>query len=346
MLAELTNTDGKAGKASGKVLFYSTLGSVAGGIVTPVWLFPSIGVARSTYVVSALLAAVAGALAIGQFRAVKVASVGAAALMLTISAHALTMGDPAIFSFDSAYQSIRIVEHPAEDGRTERAFMMGGARSSGIFTDNGETSLDYVRTAGQALAEINPAQVLVIGSAGFTFPRDAANLAAVKQVDAIDVDPVVRRIAEVEFLKRPLSSKIRFLPLSARYAVRKLQADGKRYGFTLVDAYCGRGIPNELVTVEFYKELRPVSEHTAINVILDPHLDSAFARNLLASIREAFGAVWVKRAKRGESDLTNILVSDWAVDGAAPWTGKGDVYRDDRNTADRDHVELMWGGED
>src|SRR5439155_13827409 len=54
MLAELTNVDGKAGKASGKVLFYSTVGSVAGGIVTPVWLFPSIGVAHSTWVVCGL----------------------------------------------------------------------------------------------------------------------------------------------------------------------------------------------------------------------------------------------------------------------------------------------------
>src|SRR5437879_1043941 len=56
MLAELTNTDGHAGKASGRVLFFSTVGSVAGGIVTPVWLFPYIGVARSTYVVFGLLA--------------------------------------------------------------------------------------------------------------------------------------------------------------------------------------------------------------------------------------------------------------------------------------------------
>ena len=42
MLAELTNYEGKAGKASGKVLFFSTLGSVAGGIVTPVWLFQAL----------------------------------------------------------------------------------------------------------------------------------------------------------------------------------------------------------------------------------------------------------------------------------------------------------------
>src|SRR5439155_13080187 len=65
MLAELTNVDGKAGKASGKVLFFSTIGSVAGGIVTPVWLFPTIGVAGATYVVSGLLAIVAGVMAAG-----------------------------------------------------------------------------------------------------------------------------------------------------------------------------------------------------------------------------------------------------------------------------------------
>src|SRR5207249_4628469 len=64
MLAELINSEGKAGKASGKVLFFSTIGSVAGGILTPVWLFPSLGVRASTYVVCALLLTAAGVMAI------------------------------------------------------------------------------------------------------------------------------------------------------------------------------------------------------------------------------------------------------------------------------------------
>jgi len=51
LLAELTNDEGKAGKASGRVLFYSTLGSVAGGIVTPVFLFPKFGVRASGYAI-------------------------------------------------------------------------------------------------------------------------------------------------------------------------------------------------------------------------------------------------------------------------------------------------------
>ena len=142
-----------------------------------------------------------------------------------------------------------------------------------------------------------------------------------------------------------LPAKIRFLPLSARYALRQLRANGSHYGFTLLDAYCGKGIPDELVTVEFFRELRLVSDHTAVNVIMDREMDSRFAKNLLASFREAFGSVWVKQAKRGDSDLTNILVSDWPIAGATSWNGSGDIYRDDRNTADRDHVALMWGDE-
>ncbi len=344
MLAELTNIDGKAGKASGKVLFYSTLGSVAGGIVTPVWLFPYIGVARSTYIVCGLLAGIGFVMAAVQFRFVKTLGLGAAALAATIFAHALAEPGKSVFSFDSAYQSIRIVEEKTAGGRIERTLLMGGGRASGIYADNGETSFEYVRAAERALAETKPETVLVIGAAGFTFPRDAANFPGVLQVDAVDVDPVVRDIAEQRFLRQRLPSKVRFLALSARYAVRKLRKDGEHYGFTLVDAYFGKGIPDELVTAEFFKDVQLVSERTAVNVQMDRAMDSAFARNVLASFREAFGAVWVKdvRLRKEDTDLTNILVTSWPAEGSVAWNGRGDLYRDDRNTADRDHVALVW----
>jgi hypothetical protein len=79
-----------------------------------------------------------------------------------------------------------------------------------------------------------------------------------------------------------------------------------------------------------------------VNVIMDRAMDSAFARNLLATFREAFGVVWVKDSKPGDSDLTNILVTSWPAAGSAPWNGTGAVYRDQKNTADRDHVAMIW----
>ena len=346
MLAELTNIDGKAGKASGIVLFYSTLGSVAGGIVTPVWLFPSIGVVRSTDVVCGLLVGIGSLIAASHFRFVKALGVAAAALAAMISAHALAQPGDSLFSFDSAYQSIRIVETKTEGGRTERILMMGGGRASGIYADNGETSFEYVRAAERALADTKPETVLVIGAAGFTFPRDVANFPGVRQVDAVDVDPVVRDVAEQRFLRGRLPSKVRFLALSARYAVRKLRKDGQHYGFTLVDAYFAKGIPDELVTVEFFKDLRLVSQRTAVNVQMDRAMDSAFAKNVLASFREAFGAAWLKDVRsKQDTDLTNILVTNWQADGSVLWKGTGDVYRDNKNTADRDHVDLVWSAE-
>jgi len=343
MLAELTNSEGKAGKASGQVLFFSTIGSVAGGIVTPVWLFPHLGVARTAYVVCAVLAAAAAVMAAGRFRTVKMAGLAAAVIMATGSASTIFGPQKAVYSFDSAYQSARILENKTAEGRVERVLTLGGGRASGIYADSGETSFPYVLEAEKALDELRPEAVLVIGAAGFTFPRDAARLPYVKSVDAVDVDPVVKPLAEKYFLRQPLPQKVRFLPLSARYAVRRLRHDGKRYGLAYVDAYFGQGIPDELVTLEFFRDVHLVSERTAVNMIMDRGLESAFAKNLLASFREGCGGVWVKDVRPGDSDLTNFLVTSWPAVGSAPWNGTGQVYRDDKSTADQDHVKLVWG---
>ena len=73
-------------------------------------------------------------------------------------------------------------------------------------------------------------------------------------------------------------------------------------------------------------------------------IGGAFARNLLASFRDAFGGAWLIDAKPNEASfLTNVLVLSWPAAGAQRWDGTGTVYHDDRNNADRDRVALMWG---
>jgi predicted membrane-bound spermidine synthase len=176
MLAELTNVEGKAGKASGQVLFFSTIGSVLGGIVTPVYLFPWLGVAHSTFVVCGLLACGACALAIGHPRALRTLGFGTAALTTVVAVNVFAARGQHGFSFDSAYQSIRIVDEETGSGRVARTLIMSGSHSSGVYADTGETSFAYVKAADKALAESRAGTVLVIGSAGFTFPRDAAAL--------------------------------------------------------------------------------------------------------------------------------------------------------------------------
>ncbi len=343
LLAELTNDEGKAGRASGRVLFYSTLGSVAGGIVTPVFLFPSFGVRVSGYLICGLLFAAAALWTASRARAAIVLAAAAVSLA-AVNWAGLGTSIPANqrFRFDSPHQTIRIVEEPSDTGRVERAMYLNGGRASAIFADSGETSVRYVLEADRLLGAEPCSYVLAVGAAGFTFPRDASRIAEVERVDAVDVDPAVREIAERQFLLRPLPSKVRFFPLSARYALRRFRSQRARYGFTLLDAYTGKAIPAELLSREFLADVRAVSARTAANVILDRTAESDFARNVLATFRQAFGRIWIKDVDPGDSDPTNFLITDWPIAGSAEWAGAGSVYLDDRNSADRDHTRMIW----
>ena len=345
LLAELTNTEGKAGKASGKVLFYSTLGSVAGGIVTPILLFPHLGVRGSSFVVCGLLFGAAALMAASFASRWKIAIAGAVLLAAVYWIGAAARPANEQFSFDSAHQNIRIVLEQGDGGRPERVMYLNGGRASGIFVDTGQSSFEYVREADGLLAAGGSPDVLAIGAAGFTFPRDAAAMPFVRRVDAVDVDPAVRAIAEREFLRVVLPAKIRFFPLSARDALRRFSRERARYGFALLDAYSGMGVPDELLTVDFLGDVRAVADHVAANLILDRETQSGFASNVLASFRKVFGHVWIKDVKPGDADRTNFLVINWESPGFTEWTGTGRIYTDDRNTADRDHVAMVWGGE-
>ncbi len=345
MLAELTNVEGKAGKASGKVLFFSTVGSVAGGIVTPIVLFPYLGVRASTYVICGLLVAAGAVMAIGRMRPPKIAAAALAVVAVVAGARlAASQGDWR-FAFDSPHQSIRIGEEKLSNGRTERVMRLNGGRASGIYTDTGETSFPYVVAAGRALASAPAADVLVIGSAGFTFPRDATRMPFVERVDAVDVDPTVFEIAQRHFLLERLPAKVRFYPLSARFALREFQRQRRRYGMALLDAYSGMGIPDELLTLEFFRDVHAVADRVVMNVIIDPELQSAYARNTLATFRAAFGQTWIQNVRAADSDAVNFLAGNRAIEGSTEWNGAGEIYTDNHNTADRDHVALVWGDE-
>jgi hypothetical protein len=345
MLAELLNRDGKAGRASGTILFFSTLGSVAGGVLTPTFFFPAIGVRATTFVVSGMLACAGVLMGIGRVRSRRMALAASAALLALWALPPMQDGPKALFSLDSANQSIRVIENRLDNGRVERVLSMDGGRASGIYVDNGESSFALIREAGKALQDAGSGTVLVIGAAGFTFSRDAAQHPFVTRVDTVDVDPAVLAVAEQHFLMQPLPSKVHFFPLSARGALGRFRRDGTRYGFTLIDAYCGNGIPEELLTVEFFPAVRDVSARTAANIILDRAVQSDFAHNVLTSFRRAFGRAWIKDVKPNmESERTNFLVTDWAWAGSTEWIGSGRVYTDDLNQADRDHVNLIWRG--
>jgi predicted membrane-bound spermidine synthase len=345
LITELTGEEGKGGKASGKVLFYSTLGSVAGGIGTPILLFPYAGVRASAYMVCGLLFVTSAVAAVGAVQRVATVASGVAILAAVSLLRIASIPADERFLFDSPHQTFRIVERPAGNGRLERVMFLNGGAASGIYADSGESSFPYIREAGRALEAVGGEYVLAVGAAGFTFPRDAAAMPGVERIDAVDVDPAVLEVAEHQFLRAALPAKVRFLAISARYALKRFRAQGVSYDFTLLDAYSGKAIPDELLTSEFLSDVKAVSKRTVANVILDHDAESSFATNALATFRSVFGRVWIKDVNPGDSDLTNYLVSSWEMPGSHEWRGSGLIYTDNRENANREHVRMVWGND-
>ena len=122
----------------------------------------------------------------------------------------------------------------------------------------------------------------------------------VERIDTLDVDPSVKHISEKYFQQKPLHEKITFIAQSARGFMHQAIENNVFYDAILVDAYNGTSIPEELVTREFFLDLKKMSDSIMLNMIMDTAMDTAFSRHLMATLQEAWPeGVWYKNVTLG-----------------------------------------------
>jgi spermidine synthase len=151
-------------------------------------------------------------------------------------------------------------------------------------SDPKKVPMEYIRlsTIGLAYIEI-PQQVLMIGLGGGTLTTFLWQVLPDVQIDAVEIDPVVYRIARKYFR----------LPDDPRYRVhiddglRFLEAADKLYDWIYVDAYTGDGIPSHLITRDFFLLTRSRLKESGITA-----LNLAVKYDLRKTIVEAFASVF------------------------------------------------------
>ncbi|MBL4805061.1 MAG: fused MFS/spermidine synthase [Alphaproteobacteria bacterium] len=317
----------KLAKVTGKILFFSTLGSFLGAVFSTLVLMANLGVHHTVSLNFIILAGLIILLSKKKFSEVVIFAIFLAGAGLYLNSE--KMMETFNIVENNQYNTIVVYE---EDG--ERHLIMNNNGSS-MYSDDGHKH-DYVEFIEKiAITPIlnteEPKDILVIGAGAFTLGFEDT----VNNYDFIDIDKSLKRISEEHILKAELTDNKVFHPVPARAFLTQSQ---KAYDLIVLDAYLGDlTLPEHLITVEFFKHvkahLKPGGSMVG-NFIASPNMANRFSRKLDNSLREAFPHI--NRYIVEEHDV-------WNTDGNKtanviysythfPQDDTEDVYTDNKNT--------------
>lgn len=286
------------GEASGNVFFYSTLGSILGGILAGFVLIPHFGIQyimAGTGMVLVLL----GLLGAVCYRAMSPLSVTAVLLISLILFAALYLvgekpfSDQIVHAEESVYSHIAILDTSYKD-RPVRLNMLDKGYSGAMFldsTDPDDHVFDYTPYYKiYTLFNDAPRRALVIGgAASYTVPKALLARESEIVVDVAEIDPRLTELAH-EYFRVPESPRLISHASDARAFLRTTSA---RYDTIFGDAFSSfYGMPSHLATHEFFMLVRERLTPNGVfvmNVIgdLEPR-ERNLAYALMRTFREVF----------------------------------------------------------
>lgn len=271
----------KLSEITGRMLFFSTVGSFMGAVFSTLVLMSTIGVHHTASLVLVVLAFLVFLLS-RRKTSETVLYAGALAIVALVMNSDSTMK---VFSVvdNNLYNTIAVIE---EDG--ERHLFMNNTDSS-MYTEDGRKH-PYAEFAEKIaidpiMAQGDPKDILVIGAGAFTFGiKDKKN-----RYDFVDMDKALKWVAEDYILKQKLNDNVTFHPLEIR---AYFMSTKKKYDMIFLDAYLGDlTLPEHLVTQDFFKQVKAHLKDNGVvlaNFIISPNFSSAFSRHIDNTFRSVF----------------------------------------------------------
>ncbi len=250
----------RIGNVSGNLYSLSTIGSILGTFLTVFVLIPQFGVNRIILAVAItlLLASLFGLdarikilvlilLLLSPFLAPYITR------RASVAAYTLALGN-VVYETDSPYHHIVVT-----DGID--ALRGGGRVRTLLLDDNFHSAMDlddpdrvvYVYTDYFNLGFlVNPLtkNVLFIGGGGFTGPKQFLKKYSSVQVDVVEIDAEVIRVAK-QYFSVPDDPRLRIFNEDGRIYLHRSE---KKYDLIVLDAYSRTFVPFHLMTVEFFRE--------------------------------------------------------------------------------------------
>jgi spermidine synthase len=294
----------EVGRSAGNLYAISTVASVAAALLTGFILIPAVGVSKLLIAIGALLL-LAGAFALFSHRGRSGAATAAAITLILLGA--LTpvirtdadMGGNVIASRESPYAEIRVLEY-----LDARFLIIDGSVHTFVDASSGDNLFPYVNVTDLArLFFDEPGRLCLLGLGGGSIARHYAE--AGWRVDAVEIDPVVIRIAHDYFRLDPADARI--FEMDGR---RFLRESDESYDTILFDAFGGGNIPFQLVTREAFDlaDLRLRPGGILVLNIESIGWNDIIVRSIAATLETRFAHVLALPIAEPPNTLGNIII--------------------------------------
>jgi len=147
---------------------------------------------------------------------------------------------------------------------------------------------EYARMMlGALFLRPDPHDVLIIGLGGGTLAHTMEKLLPQAQIDVVEIDPAVLRVAQQYFSFQP-DDRVHVTIEDGRAYVRRMLRGNKRYQLIMLDAYERQYIPEHMLTREFLTEVRSLLTSDGI-VAANTFSSSRLYQNESVTYRAVFG---------------------------------------------------------
>lgn len=318
MVQKLKITDLEtSGKASGKVYALATLGGIFGTFIGGFWLVPSFG---SIEILFFMVIVILFMVPLVDFKITKkeLKYIGIFVSILLLFFFAYSKANEEIgknvlegkigeyVSYDSEYSRILIFNRYDENNELIRNFIMDSGHESATYVDENKCNeLVYKYTQMYDLMFDSSKEIkntLLIGGAGYSYPKHYISTYLDKSMDVVEIDPMVTEIARKYFY---LDKLIKDYNIEETGRLKLITEDGrtylnrneKKYDAILNDAFSDTTPAATLTTLEAVKNIKKSLNENGLyltNIISSLEGEnSKFIKAEVKTLKEVFLNVYI-----------------------------------------------------
>lgn len=306
-----------AGKTVGRLYALSTVGSIFGTFLAGFFLIPFVGSTRTLYFIAAILFVLSVLLA--PFALTRLNLTLIIVFIFGISAHELKSYFLAsaydYHEVDTPYSNVRVfTAEESETGRKVRYLAIDPFYiQSSMYLDTGESSVKYIKFY-HLLRHFKPdfEKSLLIGGAGYSFPREYLQEYPQAKIDVVEIDPQMTQIAK-SFFRLEENPRLRIFHQDGRIFLN--QAESNQYDAVFMDAFGSLfSVPFQLTTTEAVREIYRVLKDDGVVIF---NLGSAikgkssrFFQAELKTYQSIFPKIYVFQVdpKKEYTEVQNLII--------------------------------------